>query len=99
MYYLSPQTEIVLGSASCKRTNASQAKCNIYCSLIPISSNLVKTPNCEVIAIQRDLRGGGKGQQEPCETQEGQMQRPATGKGKLTALIQAGDGWAGDQFC
>lgn len=106
MYYLSPQTEIVLGSATCRRINASQGKWNIYCTLIPIS--LVRfgedTKLCEetpiaVTAIQRDLKGGGKGQQKPCETQEGQMWRPAIGKGELTALKQAGDGWAGDQLC
>lgn len=39
MCYLSPQTGIVLGSATCRRTKASQGKCecNIYCLLIHIS--------------------------------------------------------------
>lgn len=48
---------------------------------------------------ERPWQAGGKGQQELCEIQEGQMQRPAPGKEEVLVVKKAGDGQAGEERC
>lgn len=44
-------------------------------------------------------QAGGEDQQEMCEIQEGQMQRPTTRRGEGLAVIKAVNGQAGEELC
>lgn len=81
-YHMLLQTGLVAGSATRRRTSTSQGKCNVLtsCSFVRFAGGTnLRGDQGQDCHSEGPQWYGGKGQQEPSETQEGQMQRPAPG--------------------